>query len=520
MTDARTSVGAVALALLLVAGGSAPAAVAASPAAQGQPTPVDSCTVIEEPGTYVLTADIRNRSAFGCIRIVASDVTLDGDGHVLGGVGAGVDTVAVSVVPSNATRTTNVTVRNLALADWNDGVRVVGSPNATVRNVTTIDTAFGVSVFESPEATVDGATVRNATVGVAARLSPGTAIRDAGVSGSADGVVVDRSPGASVRGTNVSGNRRGLLVNGSADVTVADVVARGNDLRGFDVLGSPDAAVVDAVVTDTEQVGVSVVDSPNATVAGGVVDGAGGFGLGLVRSNGSGVTDAVLRRNGHAGVGLLETDGATLRNVTVAGTEGVRENFVGVPAGVLLFDSDDNRFENLTLRANAAWDVGASNGSAADAFVDLALVPSANGSLTVDDAVVRSVPTPPPDPPDASNVGVHVLAGGTSPNASLELALDYADDAVADAGVEEPSLRLWRFDGNWSAVPGSGVDVEANRVTGTVDDLGNVSVIAPLGQPANATAGNATTGNATVVTTAAANATAGNETAGNATSQP
>ena len=89
--DARRSV-AVGFVLLVTLGTVVPGAMgtngrdasAARQAARG----VDGCTTIDEPGRYALTQDVRNASVDTCIRVTANDVTLDGAGHAVDGVGA------------------------------------------------------------------------------------------------------------------------------------------------------------------------------------------------------------------------------------------------------------------------------------------------------------------------------------------------------------------------------------------------------------------------------------------------
>jgi hypothetical protein len=56
--------------------------------AETEPTEIDSCREISEPGRYVLTRDVEDAEAAQCLRIRASDVVLDGRGHAVNGTGA------------------------------------------------------------------------------------------------------------------------------------------------------------------------------------------------------------------------------------------------------------------------------------------------------------------------------------------------------------------------------------------------------------------------------------------------
>ena len=77
-----------ALAILLLVGG-----VSAS-------TPINSCTTISSPGTYMLNQNIINSSASTCIAIISSDVVFDGAGYTIDGVDA-VSTFGVYVYIQN-----------------------------------------------------------------------------------------------------------------------------------------------------------------------------------------------------------------------------------------------------------------------------------------------------------------------------------------------------------------------------------------------------------------------------------
>src|SRR6056297_2102384 len=101
-----------------------------------QPRAIASCTTITEPGRYVLTADITDSEADSCIRIRSADVVLVGRNHRIDGLGdfgtAGV------VARSNTDRPLeNVTVRNVTVTDWDDGIRYIDAVDGAVVGTTT-----------------------------------------------------------------------------------------------------------------------------------------------------------------------------------------------------------------------------------------------------------------------------------------------------------------------------------------------------------------------------------------------
>jgi PGF-CTERM protein len=123
-------------ATLLVAGaGAGPVGVAA-----GQPTAIDACTTIDDPGSYRLTANITAPDAEGaCIEITASDVTLRGGDNTIAGptprsTGTGIDGVYVS--SGSSAPLTNVTVADLRTVGWSNGTHFENVDDGTMRDLT------------------------------------------------------------------------------------------------------------------------------------------------------------------------------------------------------------------------------------------------------------------------------------------------------------------------------------------------------------------------------------------------
>jgi parallel beta-helix repeat protein len=155
---------AVALAALALVGAGSPVALgAASSSSAPAQNVVDSCTTIDEPGTYVLAVDVDNGGetaiSQACFEITADDVTFDGDGHTIDGRGVS-HTKGVAVVNAE-----NVTVENVEVADWHSGV-LVENGSATVRNVTTVSNAYGVRLENASASTVTDNAVEGNLVGI------------------------------------------------------------------------------------------------------------------------------------------------------------------------------------------------------------------------------------------------------------------------------------------------------------------------------------------------------------------
>lgn len=162
LREARSLV--VLLAAVALVAGVAGAPTGAVTATDGaDQTTVDSCTTIDEPGTYVLTSDIDNGGktpiSGACFRITADDVTFDGNGHTIDGRGVS-HTKGVAVVDAK-----NVTVTNFEVDDWHSGV-LVDNGSATVRAVHTFSNAYGVRLENASGSTVTNNTVEGNLIGI------------------------------------------------------------------------------------------------------------------------------------------------------------------------------------------------------------------------------------------------------------------------------------------------------------------------------------------------------------------
>ena len=168
------------LAVAVVAGG-----VAMIPSTQGQTdgaTQIEGCYTITQPGTYVLTKDVTNGGGGGnftyisetCIRIAASNVVLDGQGHTLDGFGIS-DTTGIGIA-EDAT-VTDVTVKNVHVTDWNRGVYFGDVDRATAQNVNASGNSYGFFVENAQGTTIRGSTANGNFIGIYHQNARGNTFR-------------------------------------------------------------------------------------------------------------------------------------------------------------------------------------------------------------------------------------------------------------------------------------------------------------------------------------------------------
>jgi parallel beta-helix repeat protein len=115
---------------------------------------ISACGIISSSGSYTLTSDILNSAELTCISITASDVIFDGAGHTIDGVDGG-ETKGVY-----ALSVSNVTVSNLMLSDWYDGIRYSGVTQSDISNITSTSNYYnGVYFLSSSYSNISNSTI-------------------------------------------------------------------------------------------------------------------------------------------------------------------------------------------------------------------------------------------------------------------------------------------------------------------------------------------------------------------------
>lgn len=114
---------------------------------------IHEAIVIYFPGSYRLTKDLKECPRSSCIRIVSSDVFLDGMGHTLAGINGpranGIE-VGQEYVPVS-----NVTIRNLTVKEFNRGIFAVSAYHLTLDSVTVAKNRHEMKLFRIPDPSYD-----------------------------------------------------------------------------------------------------------------------------------------------------------------------------------------------------------------------------------------------------------------------------------------------------------------------------------------------------------------------------
>lgn len=308
--------------------------------AQQGTTAIDSCTTIDEPGSYVLTEDVRNSSADVCIDIRASNVTFDGNGNLVAGnlsqerrseIAGSPEPptrVGVGVNVGGETRAGTVTVRNVTTTGWVRGVSAVNVSDGAIRSVVATGNVDGIVTEDG-----DGGAVTNSTA----------------PSNSRAGVVVAGAANATITGNELPGNTYGALADGTTNATIADNEA-GNNGVGLVVIGEVAPQLAE---NGTLPAGSGGTVSSNNTLTGNALTASGTAGIALLGSTGTLLEDNDVSNVSGTGTLRVPTSGLYLNGSsdTVVNTTTAR----GVNgSGIVLRSGSNNTFGGNNVSENAA----------------------------------------------------------------------------------------------------------------------------------------------------------------------
>jgi parallel beta-helix repeat protein len=126
---------------------------------------ISNCTYIHSPGEYILTQDIITDSS-SCINIYSNDVIFDGAGHTIYGIRSGY-TRGVALPGVNGSGSVQrVTIKNLKVTDWTNGIYLAFSINNTLNNNTISSNNVGIYLVSSSNNTLGGNNASNNYCGI------------------------------------------------------------------------------------------------------------------------------------------------------------------------------------------------------------------------------------------------------------------------------------------------------------------------------------------------------------------
>ncbi len=266
----------------------------ATPIVSGATVQISGPTVISSPGTYVLTQDIAaNQSP--AITIRCSNVVFDGNGHTIDGVDAG-GSFGV-LVNSYSGSLSGVTVKNVKLTDWYDGLYFKGVNGGRIESVTaTSNVRAGISLRSANDNVLTGCTANGNGEGmyIWSQCSRNR-IESCTMSGNAemglwlastgrdpnqyDKITYD-STSNQVTGNTATGNgRMGLYVDFSDGNTLANNQVTSNSQFGIFIDYSTRTRVESNTVSGGSEQAVYLYDADSTEIIGNTVSGAADYGI-------------------------------------------------------------------------------------------------------------------------------------------------------------------------------------------------------------------------------------------------
>ncbi|WP_440989433.1 right-handed parallel beta-helix repeat-containing protein [Haloarchaeobius baliensis] len=249
---------------------------------------IDSCRTIDQPGTYELTEDIEDSTRDRCIVIEADDVTFDGNGHAIDGVGDD-NTIGVYIGETSETL-----VNDLEVSHWDEGILATapGSSGGDYAFVEDVEAhhnkdgvkardffEFGLEDVEAHHNSDDGIHLKQLTEGYMRDVhshdnaEDGVYFDDVGDGGVDNSVIEDNgddgidhqaSGNIYIERTTIEDNADdGILFRDSslADSDVVDSTIRDNGDDGVDVKTSTDISIRDNTICDNDDVQIVVRES-------------------------------------------------------------------------------------------------------------------------------------------------------------------------------------------------------------------------------------------------------------------
>ncbi len=458
---------------------------------------VENCQELASAGTHYRVATDLAENDGPCLRITASNVTVEGDSHdVSGGNGSG----AIAVV-ANGSAVSGVRVRNVTVADSRAGVRIGATDGpavgVTAESITAVNNSRAGVISFASDLTLNDSVLEGNAVGV--EVIEGNVTMDGVVVNDSDGTglktAIDVSEVLITDSRFLDNGGRGLLLR-SVDpggLALANVTASRNGIDGIEVEQSAPGATLSGVVAANNSRhgvvvrsgGTSVTDSElsdNAdagarlagsnTTATGLTATGNADGIDLSGATGVAVRDTDANGN-ERGIVLSNTAGSTVEETTFSDNTGV---------GLLVNESTDNTLTDLTARND-----GRTVRLVGDGRVNVSRLTLSNGtvSFTASEVEFDEVGSPGPARPGSRAFGPYLnvsttgddgdsLLPGEEGGEFLDLTVHYRPSDLEEPPLDDSTVRIGRYDDGWSTVGNGSRDTAERRVSANITAPGGV----------------------------------------------
>jgi parallel beta-helix repeat protein len=278
-------------------------------------TYLTDCAELNVTGeTYYLTQDIINSTATTCMNISANNVIFDCQGHTIDGTDTS-DTYGIYVYRSPAT-TTNITIKNCVMTDWNVGIYLDSSNSNNLSNITAnSNSEYGIYLTYSNSSTLSNITANSNTY---------------------DGICLDSS-------------------NSS---TLSNITANSNTYDGIYLDAYSDFNILSNIIANSNsQYGISLSYSEFNTLSN-IIANSNSYGIHLeLYSNSNNLSNITANSNTYDGIYLGDSDSNAIKNSIIQNNSqyGIYLYSAGNPANSIynnLFNNTANFYFSGTIYAN------------------------------------------------------------------------------------------------------------------------------------------------------------------------
>lgn len=309
-----------------------------------QPETIDACTEITAAGHYGLTRNITESEADTCIRIRSDDVVLHGNGHRIEGTGA-FGTAGVVARPSRDGPLRNVTVRDVTVTDWDDGIRYVEVANGSIVETATANNRVGVSLLNARDNRLANNTAR------ANRLRGISLLEDSTDNALVNNTAADNAlfgihlveggvRNNTLRSNTASNNEFGIALIGVRDNLVIENAATENRIAGIWLSAASDNRIARNSVSNRFY-GIFLADRSDGNDIANNVAESNAVGVRLRSSDENAIRDNEIRASTDNGILLISSDGNEITGNTGSNNE----------RGISVVRSTGNALSNNTLGA-------------------------------------------------------------------------------------------------------------------------------------------------------------------------
>ncbi|NOZ58434.1 MAG: PGF-pre-PGF domain-containing protein [Euryarchaeota archaeon] len=386
----------------------------------------------------------------------------------------------------------NTLYRNLLSANSNYGIYLDASNLTNVSANTLSGNLWGIGLDRTRDNILAGNTVEGSRkYGIEMARSTNTTLSGNTVTGSYQhGVVLGASNQNQLYGNTVRNNNySGVYIYDSNLNSIKRNTIIANNRSGIHLQNSNSTVVEDNLAGSNRRHGILLDSSSSNVIANLTATGNTDTGIYLNSSSGNNITRSRIASN-YAGVQLRASSGNLLANSTLEGNSGygvlfpsgggnnqlVNLSIAGSATGVRIESSAGNTLRLVTFSRNG-MDFSVS-GAPSTGISDTTFGGAKVSLLFSGDINVNSSALPALEPAGYRSIGRYLNITNAS-GAWVYVNFSYTSSDLSSAGVNESTLRVWRYNGTWSQVAGTNALNLSGRYV--YANLTSFSVFAPLG---------------------------------------